>query len=116
MFDFSNLVKNHENFSNKNKKLIGKIKIETPEKIWIDKFVCLRSKKYSFKCDHSKSNIKGVSKSQSKHIKMEECKSCLDGKQYQEECESFALRSIIHRMYLQTIKKSSLSTFDGKRC
>ena len=40
-FDFSNLDKNHEIFSNKNKKVIGKFKIETPKNIWIDEFVCL---------------------------------------------------------------------------
>ena len=48
----------------KNKKVVGKFKIETPEKIWIDEYVCLRSKKYSFKCgDDSKNKLKGISKS-----------------------------------------------------
>ena len=32
IFDFSNLDKNHELFSNKNKKVFGKFKIETPKK------------------------------------------------------------------------------------
>ena len=32
-FDFSNLDENHELFSNKNKKVIGKNKIETPKNI-----------------------------------------------------------------------------------
>ena len=32
IFDFSNLDKNHEIFSNKNKKIMGKFKIETPKK------------------------------------------------------------------------------------
>ena len=45
LFDFSNLDKNHELFSNKNKRVICKFKIETPKKISIDEFVCLRSKK-----------------------------------------------------------------------
>ena len=55
-FDFSKLKKNHELFSNKNKKVIGKYKIETPKNIWNDEFVCLRSKMYAFKCgDDSKS-------------------------------------------------------------
>ena len=49
IFDFSNFNKNHELFSNKNKKVIGKFKIETPKNIWIDKFLCLRSKMYAFK-------------------------------------------------------------------
>ena len=50
LFDFSNLGKNHELFSNKNKKAINKFKIETPENIWIDKFIALRSKMCAFKC------------------------------------------------------------------
>ena len=63
----------------KNKKVIGKFKIETPKNLWIDEFVCLRSKAYSFKCKdniESKNKIKGISKSQSKHIKFEEYKKC----------------------------------------
>ena len=62
IFDFSNLDKNHELFSNKNKKVIGFFKIETPKSIWIDKFVCLRSKMYAFKCGNdSKNKLKGIS-------------------------------------------------------
>ena len=101
-FDFSNLDQNHETFSNKNKKVIGKFKIETPKNIWIDEFVCLRSKKYSFKCgDDYKNKLKGVSKSQSKHIIF--------------LCEIYILRSVNHEMYLQQIKESTLSVFDDKR-
>ena len=48
IFDFNNLDENHELFSNKNKKVIGKFKIETPKNIWIDEFICLRSKMYAF--------------------------------------------------------------------
>ena len=44
IFDFSNLNKSHEFFSNKNKKVIGKFKVETPKNVIIDDFVCLRSK------------------------------------------------------------------------
>ena len=50
IFDFSNPNGNHEIFSEKNKKVIGKFKIETPKNSWIDEFVCLGSKAYSFKC------------------------------------------------------------------
>ena len=75
MFDFINLDKNHELFSNKNKKVIGFFKIETPKSIWTDEFVCLRSKVYALKSDNdSKNKLKGVSKSQSKNIKFEEYK------------------------------------------
>ena len=87
-FDFTNLDKNHELFSNKNKKVIGKFKIETPKNIWIDEFVCLSSKMYAFKCDDdSKNKLKGISKSQSKNSKFEEYKKCLDGEKYQQECD-----------------------------
>ena len=73
LFDFSNLDKNHEIISNKNEKLLGEFKIETPKTFWIDGFIAWRSKVYSFKCgDDSKNKLKGISKSQSKHIKLEE--------------------------------------------
>ena len=118
-FDFSNLDENHELFSNKNKNLLGFFKIETRKNIWIDEYVCLRLKAYSFKCkndDENENKIKGVAKSQSKHIKFEEHKNCLDGKEYQRECNNFSLRSNNHEMHLQDIKKSTLSIFDDKRC
>ena len=59
--------------SNKNKKVIGKFKKETPKNVIIDEFVCLRSKMYAFKCgEESKNKIKGISKSYSKNINFEE--------------------------------------------
>ena len=119
MFDFSNLDKNHELFSNKNKKVIGKFKIETPKNIWIDEFVCLRSKMYAFKCKNDtedKNKLKGVSKSQSKNIKFKEYYNCLFGEEFIKECVNYSLRSINHEMLLQKVKKSTLSIFDDKRC
>ena len=38
-FDFCNLDENHDLYSNKNKKGIGKFKIETPKNVFIDGFV-----------------------------------------------------------------------------
>ena len=117
LFDFSNLNKNHELFSNKNKKVVGKFKIETPENIWIDEFVALRSKCYAFKCgDDSKNKLKGISKSYSENIKFDEYKKCLDGEENQYECDNYILRSINQEMVLQKVKKSTLSIFDDKRC
>ena len=95
IFDFRYRDENHELFSDKNKKVIGKFKIETPKSICIDEFVCLRSKAYSFKCKdniESKDKIKGISKSQSKHIKFEEYYNCLFGGQYQKECNNYIIR------------------------
>ena len=105
LFDFSNLDKNHELFSDKKKKVVGKFKIETPKNIWIDEFVALRSKCYAFKCDNdSKNKLKGISKSQSKNIKFDEYKKCLDGEEYQRECDNYIIRSINHDMVLQKVK------------
>ena len=98
--------KNDELHSEKIKKVIGKFKIETPKYIWIDEFVCLRSKAYSFKCKDNiedKNKIKGISKYQSKHIKFEEHYNCLFGKEYQKECNNHIIRSINHEMVLQEV-------------
>ena len=96
----------------KNKKVIGKFKIETPKKIWIDEFVCLRSKMSVFKCgDDSKIKLKGVPKSQSKNIKIEEYKKCLDGEEYQRECNNYIIKSINHEMVLQEVKKNNTVYF-----
>ena len=106
LFDFSNLNKNHELFSNKSKKVVGIFKIETPKNIWIDEFVALRSKCYAFKCgDDSKKKLKGISESYSKNINFDEYKKCLDGEEYQYECDNYILRSINHEMVLQKVKK-----------
>ena len=80
-------------------------KIETPKNIWIDEFVCLRSKMYAYKCgDDSQNKLKGVSKSQSKHIKFEEYYNYLFGGEHQNECDNYIIRSIYHEMYLQRVK------------
>ena len=63
-----------------------------------------------------KKKLKGISKSQSKNTKFEEYKKCLDGMENRRECNIYTLRSINHEMYLQEVKKSTLSIFDDKRC
>ena len=71
----------------------------------------------AFKCgDDSKNRLKGISKCQSKHIKFEEYKKCLDGEEYQRECNNYIIRSINDETHLQEVKKSTLSFFDDKRC
>ena len=84
MFDFSNLDKKHELFSNEIEKVIGKFHIQTPKNVRIDEFVCLRSKMFSFKSgDDIENKLKCIFKTQPKHIKFEEFKKRLDGEQYQ---------------------------------
>ena len=65
-------------FVTKTKK-IGIFEIETPQNIWIDEFLVLRSKMYVFKCgDDCKIEAKVLSKSLSKNIKIEDYKKRLD--------------------------------------
>ena len=111
-FDFSNLDENHKLFSKKNKKVLRKFKKETPKNVFLDEFICLRSKMYGFECgNESKNKIKGISESYSKIIKFEEYKKCLDGKIYQEESDNYILGSISHEMYLQKIQKILIICF-----
>ena len=117
-FDFSNIDENHELYSKKNKKVLGKFKIETPKIIFIDEFVALRSKMYAFKCkdkEEDKNKLKGISKSQSKNIKFEEYAKSLNGEKFENECVNYILKSSNHNIYMQGIKKTTLSIFDDKR-
>ena len=116
LFDFSNLDKNHEFFSDENKKRLGFLKIETPKHIWSDEFICLRSKACSYKCKNENINkLKGICRTQVENINFEECFSCLFGKEYQKKCDNYVIRSINHDMYMQKVTKNSLSAFDEKR-
>ena len=111
------MSENYEPFSNKNKKVIGKFELDTPEYIWIDEFFSPRSKMYSFNSGNdSKNNLKGISLSQPKYIKFEEYKKCLDGNDYKKECDNCNIRSLNHELYFQRVLKSTLSPFDDKRC
>ena len=75
---------------------------------------------YAFKCKdknkkEDKNKLKGISKSQSKYIKFEEYKICLDGEEFENECINYILKSSNHNMYMQGIRKTALSIFDDKR-
>ena len=117
LFDFSNLIKNHELFSSKNKKVIGNFKIETPINIWIDELIALRSKCYAFRYGYdSKNKLKSFPQSCSKNIKFDEYKKCLHGEEHQQESDNYIIRSLNHEMNLQLVQKSALYLFDDKRC
>ena len=108
---------NDELFVNRNTKVIGQIKIEAPKNIWIDEFICLRSKMYRFKREKdSKNKLKGNSKHYSKNIKFDEYIKRLDGREFQQERDDYFFPSLNHEMYLQRVKKSALSQCDDKQC
>ena len=98
------------------KKVLGKYKIETPESIWIDEIIALRSKAYAFKCNNKSTNkLKGITKSQAKNIKFEEYYNCLFEKEYQNSFDNYLIRSINNDWYIQNVEKKTLSAFDEKR-
>ena len=75
LFDFGNPDKIQVLFNKINKKVVGKITTESPMIIWIDEFICLRSKAYSFKCnDENTIKLQGIFIACSKNIKFEELK------------------------------------------
>ena len=117
LFDFSNLSKDHQLFSNEYKKIPGYLKIETPKSLYIDKFVCLRSKCYAYtsQLDGYENKFKGIVKGYKKEISFDQYYKCLMNQTYNQTCTQYCIRSHDHNMYLQQITKKSLSPFDDKR-
>ena len=74
LFDFSNLNKDHKLFSNEFKKIPGYLKIETPKSLYINKFVCLRSKCYAYitQLDGYENKFKGIVKGYKKEISFDQ--------------------------------------------
>ena len=117
MFDFSNLNKEHKLFSNEFNKIPGYLKIETPKSLYIDKFVCLRSKCYAYtiQLDGYENKFKGIVKGYKKEISFDQYYKCLKNETYNKTCKQFCIRSHDHYMFLRQITKKSLSPFDDKR-
>ena len=117
LFDFSNLNKEHSLFSNEFKKIPGYLKIKTPKSLFIDKFVCLRSKCYAYttQLDDYENKFKGIVKGYKKEISFDQYYKCLKNETYNKTCKQFCIRSHDHNMFLQQITKKSLSVFDDKR-
>ena len=113
-FDFSNLDKDDELFSNKNKKVIGKFKIETGSDR-ITEAVFLRSKMYSYKTDKEVcSKLKGINKSVTKNIKEEDYKNTLFNGETTNHL-NHSIRSIKHQIYVVEQNKKGLDSRDDKR-
>ena len=50
------------------------------------------------------------------NFEFEEPYSCLFGGKVQQEYDNYFIRSINHELYLQKVRKFTLSCFDDKRC
>ena len=114
-YDTSNYPKDHELYSAKNKKALGKMKDECGGEP-IEEVIALRPKMYSImKPSSSIKKAKGVKKNViEQEIMHEHYKEALFGrKQYMHKMKM--LRSEGHEMYGMCMNKISLSPFDSKR-
>jgi hypothetical protein len=113
-FDTSDYPKDHPLYSDKNKKVIGKLKDEL-NGIKILEYICLRSKMYSYRTENSVSKkLKGNKKTVLKKISFEDYKNCLfNQKEYFHRQK--AIRSRKHDIFTEEIKNKSLSWKDDKR-
>ena len=114
-FDLSDYPKDHPLYCVDNKKVIGKFKNETSEKI-ITEFVGLRPKLYSFKTDDGKEKktCKGVKKNVVKNkITLDDYRTTLYTHKNKEISQN-GIRSYSHEIYTETQNKIALSARDDK--
>ena len=120
-FDFSELHPSDELYDPINKKVIGKMKIETSPVLVLDTFTALRSKSYSF----SYNNPNGtqcasgiIQKAKQKGIqKAPECEEYQNSLFNSESSSStnISIRSTLHNLTVEKQNKLALNPFDDKR-
>ena len=114
LYDFSDYPKNHMLYSDKNKKVLGKMKDENCGKIMTE-FVGLRSKLYAYKVEDNAEykKAKGVKKSVVKRCKFQEYYDCLfkDINIYKQQC---TIRSVNHQIYTTKQNKLAFNSHDDK--
>ena len=111
-FDFSELNKSHELYNPINKKVIGKMKIETSPVLVLDTFTALRSKSYSFSYNSiiQKAKQKGIQKAP----KCEEYQNSLFNSETSSST-NISIRSNLHNLTVEKQPKLCLNPFDDKR-
>jgi hypothetical protein len=119
--DTSDFPKDNPLYSPTNKKVIGKMKFETNDKL-ITEFVGLRPKLYSYTVYNDKKKhvrAKGVKKSAVQHdINHQNYKQALFGTKQEEiiqHCSFNLIRSKLHKIQSIHVNKISLSAIDDKR-
>ena len=118
-FDFSELDPSHELYNSINKKVIGKMKIETSPIIELDNFVALRSKSYSFSYKNAQEARQStVPKSKQKGIQHTPIYSQFINSLFNSEtttATNYSIRSNAHNLTVQKQDKLALNPFDDKR-
>ena len=114
-FDFSELDKSHELYNPINKKVIGKMKIETSPVLVLDTFTALRSKSYSFSYNNNNNNIqKAKQKGIQKAPKCEEYQNSLFNSETSSST-NISFKSNLHTLTVEKQNKLALNPFDDKR-
>ena len=119
-FDFSELDENHELYNSINKKVIGKMKIETSPIIELDNFIALRSKSYSFSYGSTvqKATQKLTQKSKQKGTQHTPIYSQFINSLFNSEtttATTYSIRINAHNLTVQKQDKLALNPFDDKR-
>ena len=110
-FDFSELDKSNELYDPINKKVLGKMKIETSPVLVLDTFTALRSKSYSFSYNTiQKAKQKGIQKAP----KCEEYQNSLFNSETSSST-NISIRSNLHNLTVEKQPKLCLNPFDDKR-
>ena len=114
-FDFSDLDPSHELYSKNNKKVIGKMKLETAPELDLDETVFSRSKPYSLNIKQNSSHCKHKGVQDHNKYTLEGYKYCLGNNEIK-YAVNYSFRSYKHEITLVKQKKMALNTFDEKRC
>eukprot|EP00117_Sycon_ciliatum_P013188 scpid78025/ scgid4574/ PiggyBac transposable element-derived protein 4 len=112
-YDTSNFSPDSPLYSESNKKVVGKFKDELGGKLMTE-FVALRSKMYAYDGEESGQRAKGVKRAVTRRFTIADYRQCLVDRTRMSHAMT-TLRSHSHRIFTETMTKSSLSPFDSKR-
>ena len=105
-FDFSDIDPSHELYSEGNKKVIGKMKLETAPEIDLYEAVFLRSKHFSLNIKQNSSHCKQKGVQDHNKYALEDYKNCLENNEIKYGI-NYSFRSSKHEITMVKQKKDS---------
>ena len=105
----------HELYSEGNKKVIDKMKLETAPELDLDEAVFFRSKSYSLNIKQNSSQCKHKGVQDHNKYTLEDYKYCLENNEIKYGV-NYSFRTNKHEIIMVKQKKIALNTFDDKRC
>ena len=113
-FDFSDLDPSLELYSEINKKVVGKMKLETAPELDLDEAVFFRSKSYSLNINQNNSHCKHKGVQDRNKYTLEDYNYCLENNEIKYGL-NYSFRSNKHEIAMVKQKKIALNSFDDKR-